>query len=135
MRYPVYLTTDDGVNYGAVIPDVPGCYGADEGVDATIENVRTALAASFEYMAEHGEDIPAASTIDAHKDNPDYHSGVWAYVDLDISAYMGKAERVQVTLPGRLLNRIDRLVEHDPRFASRSALLAKGAELILSKTA
>jgi Arc/MetJ-type ribon-helix-helix transcriptional regulator len=44
---------------------------------------------------------------------------------------MGKAEKINVTLPSRLIHLIDSKVAHDSRYKSRSGFLAAGAELLL----
>jgi hypothetical protein len=44
-------------------------------------------------------DIPRAEPIDAHLDNPDYADGTWGFVDIDLTPYLGKTEKINVTLP------------------------------------
>lgn len=45
-------------NCSAYCPDVPGCVAAGRTVEATIEDMRKALAFHFEGMAADGEVIP-----------------------------------------------------------------------------
>ncbi|MNF18515.1 putative nickel-responsive regulator [compost metagenome] len=45
----------------------------------------------------------------------------------------GRAERINITLPHRLLNRIDALVQQHPGYGSRSAFLAAAARNELLK--
>ena len=58
---------------------------------------------------------------------------IWAVVDVDVSRYLGKAEKINVTLPQRLIHQIDSRVAQDRRFKSRSAFLAAGAEALLKR--
>ena len=46
------------------------------------------------------------------------------FVEIDISRYMGKAEKINVTLPSRLIHLIDSKVAHDSPYKSRSVSLS-----------
>ena len=85
----------------------------------------------IEILAEDGADIPLASQVSNFLDNEDFKGFIWAIVDIDLSRYLGKAEKVNVTLPSRLIHLIDDKVGKDKPYKSRSALLAAGAEKIL----
>ncbi|KPC24126.1 Uncharacterized protein ABJ99_1004 [Pseudomonas syringae pv. cilantro] len=52
-------------------------------------------------------------------------------MDIDVTKYMGKAEKLNITLPGHLLTRIDEYVKHHPEEKSRSAFLASAALKVL----
>jgi hypothetical protein len=73
-----------------------------------------------------GSDVPIARRIDEHMTNPDYDNGVWAIVDIDTSRYDGKAEKINITVPRRLLHLIDEAAK--ARHLSRSAFLALAAQ-------
>ncbi|MGL5665837.1 MAG: type II toxin-antitoxin system HicB family antitoxin, partial [Shewanella sp.] len=50
----------------------------------------------------------------------------WAVVDVDVNALMGKSEKINVTLPSRLIQRIDGFVAaHGEEYKSRSEFLAQ----------
>lgn len=48
-------------------------------------------------------------------------------VDIDVTRYMGKAEKINITLPSSLIRRIDDFVAHHPEFRSRSGFIAQSA--------
>ncbi|MDX7991118.1 type II toxin-antitoxin system HicB family antitoxin [Xenorhabdus littoralis] len=50
---------------------------------------------------------------------------------MDISQLEGKIERINITLPLRLINRIDAKVKQHPEFGSRSGFLALTARKAL----
>lgn len=127
MKFPVVLHKDEGTDYGVTIPDVPGCFSAGATAAEALESAREALALHFEGLLADGEAIPLAREIDAHMSNPDYAGGVWAVVDFDVTPYLGKSARYNITLPKALVERIDRRVSTDPRYGSRSAFLAAAA--------
>jgi len=132
MLYPIAVERgSDAEAYGVIVPDIPGCFSAGDTFEEALENVKEAIAGHLEILAEDGEDIPLASEAVNFFDNEDYQGMVWAVVDIDVSRYLGKAEKVNVTLPSRLIHLIDDRVKKDTRFKSRSAFLAASAERML----
>ena len=51
--------------------------------------------------------------IENYRAKREFASGIWALVDVDLSKLSGKAKRVNITLPERILTQID-------SFASRT---------------
>ncbi|KIC85402.1 type II toxin-antitoxin system HicB family antitoxin, partial [Pantoea agglomerans] len=74
---------------------------------------------------ELGHEIPAVSTIEALATNPDYQGYIWALVDVDVIRLLGGSEKINVTLPRSLIDRIDRCVASHPEYKSRSGFLAQ----------
>lgn len=109
MRYPIAIETgDDRHAWGVVVPDLPGCFSAaDEGIDAAIESARDAIAAWIESAIDAGESVPAPGRIDSHRANPEYEGLIWAFADVDPAVLDERAERVNITLPRRILARLD----------------------------
>ncbi|MBF7683879.1 type II toxin-antitoxin system HicB family antitoxin [Acinetobacter sp. B5B] len=132
MLYPIAIEKgSDTEAYGVQVPDISGCFSAGDSFEEALKNVKEAIAFHLEGLVEDGEDIPLASSIDNHINNQDYQGMVWAIVDVDVSRYLGKAKKINVTLPSRLIELIDDRLKHDSRFPSRSAFLAEGAESLL----
>ena len=131
MKYPVVIHHDDGSAYGVTVPDILGCFSAGETVDEALENTQAAIAGHLEILAEDGVVAPAATDISSHQKNPDYADGIWAYVEVDITPYLGKAQKVNVTLPDFLIRKIDEAVAAG-KGKNRSAFLADSAMRALS---
>lgn len=134
MLYPVAIERgDDQHAFGVVVPDIAGCFSAGDSFEEALENVQEAIAAHLELLAEDNEEIPLAKKIDEHISKPEFkdYDFVWAVVDIDVSRYLGRSEKINVTLPSRLIHLIDRHVAKDAKFKSRSAFLAAGAERLL----
>ncbi|HXF64731.1 MAG TPA: type II toxin-antitoxin system HicB family antitoxin [Caldilineaceae bacterium] len=53
----------DGENYGAYSPDVPGCVATGDTIDEMIQNMYEALLFHLEGMALHGEELPDGSVM------------------------------------------------------------------------
>ena len=59
------------------------------------------------------------------KNDPEYAGWVWALVDVDPALIDDKAERVNITVPRRILSRIDRYASSHGE--TRSGLLVRAA--------
>lgn len=129
MRYPVVIHTDDNKSFGVIVPDVPGCFSAGDSIEDAIANVEDAIHEHLEILAEEGEYPQVPSPINVLQDNPDYVDGVWAFANIDTTAYMGKTEKVTITLPSLLVKRVDSFVKNakNPGAKNRSQFLAESA--------
>lgn len=132
MLYPIAVEKgSDTTAYGVIVPNIKGCFSAGDTFEEALSNVKEAIAGHLEILAEDGEEIPLASEVSSFLDDPEYQGFIWAMVDIDVSRYLGKAEKVNVTLPSRLIRLIDDKVGKDKPYKSRSAFLAAGAERLL----
>lgn len=135
MHYPIAIEVGDKEHaYGVVVPDLPGCFSAGETFDDALVNAREAIEGHLEVLAEYGDAIPTATEIEQHISNPDYAGWVWATVDVDVSPYLGKSQKINVTLPDLLIQRIDRTVGEKNGYKSRSEFLAQAALHELERT-
>lgn len=125
MRFPVVLHSDDGVRYGVTVPDLPGCFSAGDTFDEALASVVEAIDLHLEGITEEGGDIPVPRAIGEHRTNPDYADGVWAAVDVDVSRFDGRAEKINITVPRNLLVKIDTYAK--AHGATRSGFLADAA--------
>ncbi|MDX3986967.1 MAG: type II toxin-antitoxin system HicB family antitoxin [Achromobacter sp.] len=109
MKYPIAIEPDsDTQAWGVVVPDLPGCYSAsDTGIDDAIENAKEAIALWIETALDTGAAVPPPGSIAAHQANPEFAGWVWAIVDIDPAVMDDTIERVNITLPRRILARID----------------------------
>lgn len=108
MLFPIAIERgDDEHAYGVVVPDLPGCFSAGDSFEEALANVRETIQGWLEVRAEYKESIPRASTIETHMDNPDFTDWIWAVVDIDMTPYLGKSHKINVTLPDLLIKRID----------------------------
>lgn len=128
MFYPIAIEAGDSEHaYGVTVPDLPGCFSAGDTLDEAIANAKEAITGHIELSVELGHDIPPVSTIEALAANPDYAGYIWALVDVDVIRLLGGSEKINVTLPRSLIDRIDRCVASNPEFKSRSGFLAQAA--------
>ena len=96
-------------------------------------NARDALASVVGAMEEEGQPIP--ESFDHSPDAPSYsaadsHDPRFVLVSVDVG---GRSVRINVTMDESLVSRLDSLA--DRSHASRSALLARGARMLLAAEA
>ncbi|HHQ6595621.1 type II toxin-antitoxin system HicB family antitoxin [Serratia fonticola] len=128
MFYPIAIEAgDDKHAYGVTVPDLPGCFSAGDTLDEAISAAKEAITGHIELLVEMGHDIPAVSSVGELAKDPAFAGYTWAVVDIDVSRLLGGSEKINVTLPKSLIDRIDRCVATHPEFKSRSGFLAEAA--------
>lgn len=108
MRYPIAIEPGDTKHaFGVVVPDLPGCFSAGDTLDEAVDNAKESIELWLETVIDDGGAIPEPRSITEHQRNPEYAGWIWALVALDLAELSDKVERVNVTLPARVLRRID----------------------------
>jgi predicted RNase H-like HicB family nuclease len=126
MRFPIAIEPGDDTHvYGVVVPDLPGCFSAGETLDEAITNAPEAILLHLEGLLEDGESLPEPKPLEEHRKNPELAGWLWGLVDVDLSALSDQAERVNITLPHRLLRAVDAYAKRHGE--TRSGFLAKAA--------
>lgn len=124
MRYPI-LIEEGGKStaFGIVVPDLPGCFSAGDTLDEAMDAAREAIAAWVDAALDGGQTVPGASSLDAVRRLPGYEGWAVAVVELDPAVFDDTIERVNITLPKRVLRRLDDLAA--ARHQSRGAFIAE----------
>lgn len=126
MHYPAFIEIDKDGTASGWFPDVDGCIFAGDTVEETIADAQSAIDAHFEVLAENDMPIPQPGKMKEHieKDATQYSEGQWVLIPVNMDKFDGRAERINITLPHRLLHQIDTAVKKNPRYSSRSAFIA-----------
>jgi predicted RNase H-like HicB family nuclease len=129
MIYPIVIHKDKSSDYGVTVPDLPGCFSAGTSLDDALAMAREAIELHLEGLIENGQVVPRPSDIQHHQANSDYRGGTWAVILIEPSSLRVNAKRVNVTIPERVLDAVDRAAaaDHD----TRSGLLTKAATAYL----
>lgn len=126
MLYPVAIELgDENSAYGVIVPDIAGCFSAGDSMEEALENAKEAIVSHIEILVEDGEKIPTPTDIKNYLNDDEYKGLVFAVVDVDLTHLMGGAEKINITLPKKLLKEIDRVVASNPKYKSRSGFLAE----------
>ena len=124
MRYPIAIEAGDAATaFGVVVPDLPGCFSAGDTLDEAIENAEEAVAAWIDVALDTGDAIPAPSSLDAVRLNPEFAGWTFGVVSIDPALLDDTIERVNITLPRRVLSRLDAMAKAAGE--SRSGFIAQ----------
>lgn len=109
MKYPIAIELgDEKTAWGVVVPDLPGCFSAaDSGIDEAIDNAKEAIELWIETALDQGSTVPKPSTISSLQSNPEFKNWIWAIVEIDPALLSDDIERVNISLPKRILARLD----------------------------
>lgn len=129
MRYPIAIEPGtDKTAWGVVVPDLPGCFSAGDTLDEAIANASEAIALWIETRLDADGSVPPPGSIEAHRKNRRCAGWIWALAEVDPATISDKAERINITLPARVLRRVDeaarKVNETRSGFLARAALLA-----------
>jgi predicted RNase H-like HicB family nuclease len=82
MLYPIAISKgDDEHAWSVEVPDLPGCFSADEDLDDVMVMAREAIEGHLEILVEDGAPIPSAHDVSLHAANPKYAGCIWALVE------------------------------------------------------
>ena len=109
MKYPIAIEPGNAATaWGVVVPDLPGCFSAaDSGIDEAIDNVKEAIELWIETALDLGQAIPAPSAITELQKKREFKGWVWAVASIDPALLSDDIERINITLPKRVLARLD----------------------------
>ena len=140
MNYAIIFSKiQNSTLYKVIVPDLPGCNLNVESIDLGLEKISQNIKSHLAILAEYGEKVPSALSIEVHRkqyalENPHtYSQAFWAIVDIDISAYLGKSHKINVTLPELLIKQIDEHVSKSASYKTRSGFIASACLVELGK--
>ena len=124
MRYPIVIEAG-GENraFGVVVPDLPGCFSAGDTLDEAMTNAEEAVALWIDATLDAGGAIPVPSGLEALRQNPEFTGWTFGVVTIDPALLDDATERVNITLPRRVLKRLDALARAAGE--SRSGFIAQ----------
>lgn len=124
MRYPVVIEigTPDTA-FGVVVPDLPGCFAAGETLDQTMLNAEQAIALWIDAALDAGDAIPPPSPLETIRRRKEFRGWTFGLASVDPAALDDSIERVNITLPRRVLRRLDQRAKASGE--SRSGFIAR----------
>jgi predicted RNase H-like HicB family nuclease len=125
LNYPVVLHKDKRSDFGVTVPELPGCFSAGRTIDEALAMAKEAIELHLEALISDGQPVPRPGRIDQYQKDPDYRDGTWAVVSIDPAGLRVHAKRINITIPERILDAIDRFAQGHGQ--TRSGLLAEAA--------
>ena len=108
MRYPIAIEAGTKTTaFGVIVPDLPGCFSAGDTLDEAMAGAEEAAAAWIDAALDSGLAIPAPSSLDVLRGNAEFADWAWGVIALDLALLDDTSERVNITLPRRVLKRLD----------------------------
>jgi predicted RNase H-like HicB family nuclease len=108
MRYPIVIEPgSETTAFGVVVPDLPGCFSAGDTLDEAMAGAEEAAAAWIDAALDAGEPIPPPSNLEAVRGFSEYQGWMIGVITLDPALLDDTIERVNITLPRRVLRRLD----------------------------
>lgn len=109
MRYPVAIEPgSDTTAWGVVVPDLPGCFSAGDTLEDAMIQAEEAIALWIEVAIDNRQEIPPPSPIETLRAaHPGFDGWTWALVKIDPAMLDDTLERVNISLPRRVLHRLD----------------------------
>ena len=129
---------DDKHAFGVVVPDLPGCFSAGDSAGDAMAQARDAILLHLEGLQGEGKAAfgqpgqpGQPSPVDMHAAHSglvakaDFKGWIWAIVEIDPEDLSDAVERVNITVPKRVLTAADRYAA--ARGETRSGFLARAA--------
>jgi predicted RNase H-like HicB family nuclease len=108
VRYPIVIEPGNNKTaFGVVVPDMPGCFSTGDTLEEAISNAEIAAAAWIDTQLDRGLNIPQPSELSELQKDPKYAKWIWAVITIDPALLDDRIERVNITLPRRVLKRLD----------------------------
>ena len=123
MKYPAVIHTDNGVDYGVFLPDIPGVFSGGHSIEECLVNVQEAVELVCE--ARKMTELPAPSSLADVMASESAKDGWVMLADIDPSFLNAKTVRVNLSIPEYLLARIDKKAHEQGM--SRSAYMVQAA--------
>jgi predicted RNase H-like HicB family nuclease len=124
MRYPILIEEGtEATAFGVVVPDLPGCFSAGDTLDDAVESAKEAAAAWIDAALDSGQPVPPPSSLKAVRNLRGYKGWAVGVIDLEDAFFDDAVERINITLPRRILRRLDDIARSSGQ--SRSGLIAR----------
>jgi predicted RNase H-like HicB family nuclease len=108
MRYPVMIEAgSDTTAWGVVVPDLPGCFSAGDTLDEAMAAAEEAAAAWMDATLDAGGVIPKPSAAQEALAKGDFSGWIVGFINVDPALLDDTIERINVTIPKRVLMRLD----------------------------
>lgn len=134
MNYPVQISFDNNKqSYLLKVADIAGCTISATTLDQAMEKLPDVIAEHLTILAEYGESIPHAKPLQQHVNTCQEDGVTWAIINFDITPYLGKSHKINVTLPELLIKQIDDRVNKSAQHKTRSGFIASACVELLAK--
>lgn len=112
MRYPIVIEPgNETTAFGVIVPDLPGCFSAGDMLDEAIIGAEEAAAAWIDAALDAGEAVPGPSSLEDLRQRSEYAGWAFGLINVDPALLDDTIERINITLPRRVLRRLDAMAQ------------------------
>lgn len=120
----LYTHQHPGMNLRYPTAIKPGCFSAAyDSIDQAIELAKEAIELWIETALDRNETIPYPSNVADLQKKREFKGWVWAIVEIDPALLSNAIERINITLPKRILDKLDKTAK--AQGTTRSGLIAE----------
>lgn len=126
MNYPIVIESgSDTQAFGVIVPDLPGCFSAGDTFDEAVTNAAEAITLWIEDAIENGRSVPRPSSLDQLRAGSEWTGPgwIWGFATVNPALFDESSERINITLPRRILARLDRRAKEENE--TRSGMIAR----------
>ena len=125
MLYPVAIEKDRKNGFAVTVPDLRRCRSVGSSMEQALEDVRARLETQLHALLEDGQTPPSPTLIKKLRKKKKFRNCTWAVVDINENRLAGRVRRINITMPERILDMIDRAAAGEG--STRSGFLARAA--------
>lgn len=108
MHYPIAIEiATESTAWGVIVPDLPGCFSAGDTLDAALISAVEAATAWIETALDDQLPIPQPSQLENLLNRQEFAGWTLGVIEVDLTQMDDKIERINMTLPRRVLRRLD----------------------------
>jgi len=127
MKFPICIeVSETGKHVEIQIPDIPGVVATATTFEKAYKAATEIAHEKLKSIAEKHGFAPRPSTWAKLRVDPKYEGKQWGLIEIDMMRYLGKTEKINITLPGYVIEMIDRYMQ-DHLTKSRSSFLTEAA--------
>ncbi|MDT3226962.1 MULTISPECIES: type II toxin-antitoxin system HicB family antitoxin [Pseudomonas syringae group] len=127
MKFPIAITlSENGKRVDIEIPDIPGAVATATNFEKAYKAVNEAAHERLIEIAEKHGFAPRPTTWAKLNARPEYAGKQWGLIEIDIMRYLGKTDKINITLPGYVIELIEKYIR-DHHVKSRSSFLTDAA--------
>jgi predicted RNase H-like HicB family nuclease len=124
MDYLVAVTRgDDSHAYGTAVPDLPGTFSAGDTFEEALAGTREAIELQLEALLDADQTPPEPRAVEEWVRDAEFEGWIWAIVSIEPEALDETVERINISLPRRVLRAIDKAAQEARK--TRSGFLAE----------
>lgn len=85
MKYPIVIHKEPDSDHEVMVPDLLGCVATGVTVEEALSHAIEAIESHIKGLLQEGEDLPLPQTVDFHREQKHYRSGVWSLVNVNVN--------------------------------------------------